>query len=68
MAGGHWILPSIFPCPEGMNISEKVNAYAGKAYTRYESIGRLPERLSFRSLSIDHVLHLPLAHRMKEKK
>lgn len=27
----------------------------------------LPQRVSFLSLSIDHMLHLPLAHRMKKK-
>lgn len=55
-----------FHSPEQMNISDEANAYAGKAYVQRVN-RRLPQRVSFLSLSIDHVLHLPPAHRMKEK-
>lgn len=49
-----------------MKISDEANAYAGKAYVLRVN-RRLPQRVSFLSLSIDHVLHLPPAHRMKGK-
>lgn len=49
-----------------MNISDDANAYAEKAHVLRVN-RRLPPRVSFLSLSIDHVLHLPPAHRMKEK-
>lgn len=55
-----------FHCPERINISDEANAYVGKAYVLQVN-RRLPQRVSFLSLSIDHVLHLPPAHRMKEK-
>lgn len=55
-----------FAWPERMNISDEANAYARKACVLRVN-RRLPWRVSFLSLSIDHVLHLPPAHRMKEK-
>lgn len=49
-----------------MNISDEANAYAGKAYMLWVNM-RLPQRVSFLSVSIDQVLHLPPAHRMQKK-